>query len=112
MPQATVQDMRDLFPLGNVRDEQISRILESSKTAVVFGGVKVEHEAFAELQILYAASVLQSFGLIDGNVSARSIGDVSVSFCGGASGADKDASFVGRYRALRANILGLSARIM
>ena len=108
MAESGVQDLRTMLGgIPEVSDDRLGYVLASAKRMVKAQGVQVRHESFADLQNLYAAHMLESFGDIQGQVSGRSVGDVSASFASGG----KPKSYFELYRSLLVSVRGMGGRI-
>ncbi len=108
MAQATDQDVRDfLGDTGQLSAARVSFMLRSAGNYVLGDGVPEEHESFRDLQVLRTCHLLEVSGAISGQVSSRSVGDVSISFASGGN----DSSYMKLYSELKTQIFGLTGRI-
>ena len=103
MPAGTVQSLRELLEgAENISDSKLSRALASAGRRVRSDDVPQSHESFADLQEYYAAHLLEVSGVISGALTAKSVGDVSLSFS-----TNNESGWLVEYRRLRAQVIGI-----
>ena len=69
-----------------ISDTRIQRVLSSACRKVKADGISDAHEAFADLQEYYAASILESTGEASGPLVSKSVGDVSETYANASGG--------------------------
>jgi len=108
MARATEQELRDFIgDTGALPSDRLNLVLGTSHRTVVRDGIAEDDENFADLQILFAAHLLETGGAIGGKLASRSISDISISFAPGTG----NGSYCDLYRAMLIQITGLSGRI-
>lgn len=107
MARATLQNMRDfLGDSGEIPSSQLELMLETARQAVERDGIGESHDAFAWLQMLYCAHLLETAGAANGSIASRAVGDVSVSFSNSQA-----TTFFDIYQRLKAQVIGFEGRI-
>ena len=104
MARTTLESLKVLLEGETVSDALLEKALSSAARHVVSDGVREGHEAFAELQEYYAASILQSGGHISGVLAAKSVSDVSESYSTAVG--DSAGGWIGLYRKELLTIIG------
>jgi hypothetical protein len=103
MPVSDVTQLRELIQNESISDSRLEKALHAARISVELDGVPVGNEYFGILQEYNAAYRLEEAGVIQGRVTSRSVGDVSVSL--GRSASDIS-SWKGLYRELLIKIKG------
>jgi len=102
MPLATTETLKVLIG-ADLPDALLTRALASAQRRVIADGVKVDHEAFAELQEYYAASILETGGHIQGLLVSKTVADVSETY---AQPQGETGGWLALYRRELINITG------
>ena len=101
MAQSDTTSLRELLGgVSEISDPRLQKVLKSAARKVKADGVAEEHEAFAELQEYYAASILEYTGDLT-SLASKSIADVSETYA-----TDQVGGFESLYRKELINITG------
>lgn len=101
MAESTTASFRELLGgVPEIFDTRLQRALTSAARKVKADGVADSHEAFADLQEYYAASILEETGQMT-SLASKSVGDVSETYANAEGG-----GWIGLYRRELINITG------
>ncbi|MEW6525081.1 MAG: hypothetical protein AB1444_00270 [Spirochaetota bacterium] len=108
MPLATVTMFRELLGgASHLADARLQSVLNFAEVKVKNDGISDTHELFAQMQMYYAASILERSGEIDYVTISRQVGDVSTSYLTNQYG-----GFFNLYVKELRNIIGKSGFIV
>ena len=80
MAASNTASLRDLLGgVPEISDTRLQKVLNSAARKIKADGVAESHEAFAELQEYYAASILEETGEVT-SLASKSVADVSETY--------------------------------
>lgn len=86
MAESTIASLRELLGgVPEISDTRLQKALSSAARKVKADGVADNHEAFAELQEYYAASILEETGEVT-SLASKTVADVSETYSNASGG--------------------------
>jgi hypothetical protein len=109
---ATVTELRNMLGgLAGMSDTVVSQYLDDAEIEVVNAGVAVSESGFGLLQRYWAAHLISGKGGEGSPVASESVDDVSTSWQTPGGSIQFGTSWLDKFEAARAKILGMEYRI-
>jgi hypothetical protein len=112
MSEATVANIIEMIPELATTDSGTLSLYLADASAIVQGeGIGITDAAFQILHKYMTANLLSGAGLVSGDITSESVGDVSIQY-GSGSESGYNNKWEGLYNAHKARTQGMTGRIL